>query len=532
VAFTAMILFRSLRARAWSVAVLIFLLVILLGLFSLWRLKDYHLIVGDIRERYLQNTQFLGDLNNATSDFRAAEATALLASTPFEAAENTEEIARLDKLIDLTERSFERVPNDDAIGHLYADFLTKWRHYRRLADQVLSLSGSNRQVEGVAIYRTSSRLAYDAASDALGLLTERNRHDAAESSRRAERAYRQARLLTVFAVVIAGLIVIGGLIHTRRTILRPLLDLAKRMRRLAHNDMDIENEGIARSDEVGEMARAIEVFRNNAVDLAVSQQALARHASMLSEKLAHEQHLAELQRNFVSMASHEFRTPLTIIDGQAQRLINMKDRLEPDGVVQRARDVRAAVVRITSVIDNLIDTSRFIDGQTELYFHPSEFDLAAALHEICQTHRELTPRAAIVERIPVRPMPIVGDQKLLSQVFHNLVANAVKYSPAEAAVQVSCEPDGTWAMITVEDRGLGIPEVDRDHIFERYYRGSNVAGIVGSGIGLYLVKTVIDLHCGEIFIESQESKGSRFTVRLPAQMATRDSLSVSVSAPI
>ena len=94
-----MIRIRSLRARASSIAVLIFLLVILLGLFSLWRLNDYHIIAGEIRERYLANTQFLGDLNNFTSDFRAAEATALLASTEFEARENGEEVQRLDNLI-------------------------------------------------------------------------------------------------------------------------------------------------------------------------------------------------------------------------------------------------------------------------------------------------------------------------------------------------------------------------------------------------------------------------------------------------
>jgi two-component system, OmpR family, sensor kinase len=512
---------RSLRARASSVAVLIFLLVILLGLFSLWRLQDYHLIAGEILQRYLQNTQFLGDLNNSTSDFRAAEATALLASSPLEVHQNDEEVARLDKLIALAERSFEQVPNDPDLRQLYTNFLTKWHAYRVLADQVLRLSNGNRQTEGAAIYRANSRLAYDAASDALGELTERNRHDAAESSKRADRAYRQARYLTVLAVVVAGLIVIGGLIHTRRTILRPLLDLAHRMRRLAQNDLNIDTEGISRRDEVGEMVRAIEVFRNNAVELAVSQQALAQHASMLSEKLAHEQHLAELQRNFVSMASHEFRTPLTIIDAQAQRLINARNRLPPDDIAQRARSMRTAVARMTSVIDNLIDGSRLIDGQAELYFHPSEFDLATLLHEICQAHRELTPRAQIIERLITRPMMVLGDQKLLSQVFHNLISNAVKYSPTEAAVQVSAEVDEAQAVVTVEDRGLGVPEADRGHLFERYYRGSNVVGIVGSGIGLYLVKTVIDLHHGDISVESEEGKGSRFTVRIPSLMALR-----------
>ncbi len=96
----------SLRTRAWSLAALVFLLVMLLGLFGLWRLDDYDIIVGEIRERYLQNTQFLGDLNNFTSDFRAAEGAALLASAPSEIDDNAKEIERLDHLVTLAEHSF------------------------------------------------------------------------------------------------------------------------------------------------------------------------------------------------------------------------------------------------------------------------------------------------------------------------------------------------------------------------------------------------------------------------------------------
>ena len=514
---TSLMKFRSLRARVWSAAILVVLLVISLGLFSLWRLDDYHIIVGEIRDRYLPNTQFIGDLNNYTSDFPAAEAGALLASTPSEVVESVREIERLDNLVTLAEHSFEHVANDAITTVLYSDFAAKWARYRQLAEQVVTLAKDNRQADGIALHRRSSRIAYNAASDALGVLTERNRSAAAESSQRADKAYRQARYLTVLALILAGLTVIGGLTYTRRTVLRPLLDLAHRMRRLAQNDMDIERNGIERGDEVGEMARAIEVFRNNAVDLAVSQQALAQHASMLSEKLEHEQHVAELQRNFVSMASHEFRTPLTIIDGQAQRLINARERLPPDDVAQRARNVRSAVARMTNVINNMIDASRLIDGQAELYFHPSEFDLAAVLHEICYTHRELNPRAQITEPLLIQPLPIVADQKLLFQVFNNLMANAIKYSPGGAVVRVSAEQDGERVIVTIEDKGLGIPEADREHLFERYYRGGNVSGIVGSGIGLYLVKTVIDLHSGDISVQSEEHKGSEFIVNLPTK---------------
>jgi Histidine kinase-, DNA gyrase B-, and HSP90-like ATPase len=220
------------------------------------------------------------------------------------------------------------------------------------------------------------------------------------------------------------------------------------------------------------------------------------------------------------MASHEFRTPLTIIDGQAQRLINMKSRLTHEDMVQRARSVRTAVSRMTGVIDNLIDACRLIDGRAELYFHPGEFDLAALLHEICHSHRELTPRAEIVERLADRPLTVFGDQKLLFQVFHNLISNAVKYSPLEPMVQVSAEIIDGHAVVMVADRGLGIPEADREHLFERYYRGRNVEGIVGSGIGLYLVKTVIDLHRGQISVESESGKGSRFIVQIAAGAPT------------
>jgi signal transduction histidine kinase len=285
--------------------------------------------------------------------------------------------------------------------------------------------------------------------------------------------------------------------------------------------MGVEIGGTERSDEIGEMARAVVVFRNNAIDLAVSQRALARQASLLGEKLAQERHLAQLQRNFLSMASHEFRTPLTVIDGHAQRLINARNRLGSDEVAERAAKVRQAVVRMTSVIDNLIDSSRLLDGEAELYFHPAEFDMAGLLHEICRWHREVTPRAEIVERLGDKPLRVMGDRKLLFQVFHNLVSNAIKYSPNGGTIRVEAASLGGEIQASVTDQGLGVPDKDRARLFERYYRGSNVSGIVGTGIGLYLVKMVVDLHGGSVAVDSTEGQGASFSVRLPVNPPNR-----------
>jgi two-component system, OmpR family, sensor kinase len=309
--------------------------------------------------------------------------------------------------------------------------------------------------------------------------------------------------------------VVGALFYISRSISTPLLQLADRMHRLAVNDTDIDIPGTERRDEIGEMARAAVVFRNNAIELMRSQRVLAQQASMLEEKLVQEQRLALLQRNFVSMASHEFRTPLTIIDGHAQRLIKLKERMPTEEINERASRVRGAVLRITHLIDNLLNTSRLFDGGAGLYFHPEEMDISVLLREISQLHREIAPGSQILERFGPEPLQMMGDPKLLFQVFSNLVSNAIKYSPSGHPIEISAGIDSEQVVVAVEDHGIGIPAKDLDRLFERYHRGSNVSGIVGTGVGLYLVKMVVDLHGGTIAVKSKEGGGTRVTVRLP-----------------
>lgn len=523
----------SIRFRFSTVFLLVLLVVVILGSFSIWRLTDYHKFSAEIRDRFFRSTQYIGDLNNFTSDFRAAEGTRLLSSNAAESAANDKERTELDRRIVLAQHSYEHIHHDKDEADLYAKFQAQWFAYRDIANQVRALSSSGRKPEAIAMYMASSRAAYDAASDTLGELTDLNAANAQAAARRADMAYREAQRVTSAAVGFAGLLVVGGLLYMRRSITDPLLDLARSMHGLAGKDLDVDIPGVGRDDEIGEMARAVVVFRDALIDVAISQRALADQASLLAEKLAAEQRLTQLQRNFVSMASHEFRTPLTIIDGQAQRLINTKDRLGPDDVAGRAGKIRGAVLRITSVIDNLIGSSRLFDGEAKLYFHPTELDLRALLREVCRLHREVVPRAQIFEAYGTPPLPIRGDQKLLFQAFSNLLSNAIKYSPDGSLIKISATAEPGWISVAIEDRGVGIPEKDVERLFERYFRGSNVSGIVGTGVGLYLVKTVIDLHGGEIAVESREGKGSRFTVRLPASPARPPDVSpeASRSAP-
>ncbi len=528
---------QSIRHHLAGVFLVFFLLICVLGSFSIWRLSNFNRLSADVAEIWLPTTRVLGDLNNFTSDFRAIEGSNLLSTEPAGIAATETDMAELDRSIAQAERSFEKIAHDPAENDLYDRFKAHWTDYRKVVNQMLVLSRGNRKAEALAIYGGTSRVAYNAASDTLGQLTDQAVASAQVASDRLAVAYRQAFWLILLAVVIAGVMVVAALVHISRSISGPLLQLADRMRRLAANDTDIDVPETGRLDEIGEMAQATVVFRNNAIALMESQRMLARQAALLAEQLAQEQRLALLQRNFVSMASHEFRTPMTVIDGHARRLVKMKDSMSPAEIGERAGKVRSAVLRMTQLIENLLNSSRLIDGGVGgsggggQYFHPAEMDMAALLQEVCQLHREMVPGAHIAERIAAAPMPMAGDAKLLFQVFSNVLSNAIKYSPDGGVIAVDAALANDEVVVTIADHGIGIPAGDLDRLFERYHRGSNVSGIVGTGVGLYLVKMVVDMHGGAVAVESKEGEGARFTIRLPRKPAAAAEPAAIAEAP-
>jgi two-component system OmpR family sensor kinase len=518
---------RSIRTSLTKVFLLFFSLILLLGLFSVGTLSYINGISSELRNRWLQSTRFLGDLNNYTSDFRAAEGATILASNASEIAASANEIKDLDHSIGLAQQRYQLVSHDGAERDLYAQFETQWSGYRQIVDRVVLLLRADQKDEAISLYRAASRSAYNAASDTLGELTDRSVKKGEEASDRAADAYKEARFLILAAILFAGVIVAAAVKFIRRSLSGPLLDLADRMHRLAANDIDVKISGVERDDEIGQMARAVVIFQKNAVELAVSQRALSNQALILEEKLEQEQRLTLMQRNFLSMASHEFRTPLTIIDGHAQRLITMKDRLRADELAERAGKIRGAVKRVTNVMGNLLDSSRLLDGNGGLSLNYSEFDLTLLLQEVCLLHREIAPRSQIWENFSVEPHRLVGDRSLLFQAFSNLLSNAIKYSPDGGLITIKLTSNTKQVIVSICDRGIGIPKEEADRLFERYYRGSNALGTVGTGIGLYFVKMVVELHNGHISVESREGLGSQFTVRLPVSLAERNGLDLS-----
>lgn len=519
---------RSITARLALAFLALFLVALLLGGFGLGSLGYFNKASSQVRDRWLPSTGVLGDLNNHTSDFRGVEAANVLAATASQFAASSQELEQLDRTIAATEERYRQLAHGADETALYERFASQWQKYRLAVATTQSLARAGNRKAAIELYGTTSKLAYDNASDALDALTAFNLESARRASLRENLVYQRARWLILLTLGLAGLSAVFAMVYVRRSISVPILDLTERMLRLAANDTGIDLQGTERHDEIGEMARAVVVFRGNAIELMNSRIGLEQQATMLRERLAEEQRLMLLQRNFISMASHEFRTPITIIDAHAQRLISLRDRLSADELAERAGKVRGAVRRMTHLIENLIDSMQVIDGDVSLYFHPARVDIAALLHEVCQLQREIAPHSQVLEKFGAVPAAIQGDAKLLFQVFSNLLSNAIKYSPDGGLISIELESGDAWVQVSVLDRGIGIPKSDQKRLFERYYRGRNTAGIIGTGLGLYFVKTVVELHGGEVKAESRESVGSCFRVRLPCQVTVPAAVKPSV----
>jgi two-component system OmpR family sensor kinase len=322
---------------------LLFATIASISIFGLIRLERVNHEWSDIRDRWLKSTRYIGDLDNFTSDFRAAEGAFLIAARDVDAIDIEREMESLDEAISKAQRGYESILHDEIELADYRLFEKNWKLYHAEAKHTLEVMTKGDKTAAGYLFMSASRDAFASTSEALGRISDRTNMQARLASERSDHAIREARALIIAAAFLGVSMALGIMLYVTRQITDPLLELAASMRRLSRNETDLQIRSTERHDELGEMARSVVVFRDNAIELQVNQQALATEASMLEEKLEHERRLSENQRNFISMVSHEFRTPMTIIDGHAQRLLNARPAPRDDVVIERANKIRAAV---------------------------------------------------------------------------------------------------------------------------------------------------------------------------------------------
>lgn len=247
---------------------------------------------------------------------------------------------------------------------------------------------------------------------------------------------------------------------------------------------------------------------------------LARRTAMAFDNArlyAEAQQAIKARDQFISIASHELKTPLTSLMGyisMLKRRLGNSDQISPaDQKALRVIDAQAS--RLNSLISVLLDLSRHQQGRLSLSL--SAIDLRLLTQQVVDEIEPTLSRHQLVLRLPNEAIWIEGDLLRLEQVFQNLIQNAIKYSPQGGIVEVSLQSQTGYAEICIKDQGIGIPSDSLPHLFMRFYRADNATStqISGMGLGLFIVREIMHLHKGEVSVESVEGEGSSFHLKLP-----------------
>ena len=242
-----------------------------------------------------------------------------------------------------------------------------------------------------------------------------------------------------------------------------------------------------------------------------------RAEAELHRALAHQQELNDLRSRFVAMTSHEFRTPLATILSSQDLLKHYSDRLPPSEKQKVLDTIERGVHRMTHMLDRVLLLGK---GEAHmLEFNPAQIDLRPLCRDLLAEAMAQHVGAKCVVLLDITNDPVEGwyDEKLLRHIFSNLLSNAVKYSPEGGQIRFKVHAQGDRTAFAVSDQGIGIPADEVGHLFESFHRASNVGSIAGTGLGLAIVKQSVELHGGQIDVQSVTGQGTTFTVLLPSR---------------
>lgn len=241
-----------------------------------------------------------------------------------------------------------------------------------------------------------------------------------------------------------------------------------------------------------------------------------KHAEgALNEALEKATELSELNSQFASMVSHELKNSLTIILVSTDLLRLHSQKMTADDKLKRLDKIRSAVKNMTGLLEGVLAIGKAEAGNIHLERVP--VDVKAFFQEIWQDVQAMTKTNHKFKMTCDRSacVTLATDIRLLRQIFVNLILNAVKYSPNASQVECEFSGEGEEARFRIKDEGIGILPEDKENLFEVFHRGRNTSGIEGTGLGLAIVKKAVDLHGGQVFVESQVGVGTTFTITLP-----------------
>jgi PAS domain S-box-containing protein len=233
----------------------------------------------------------------------------------------------------------------------------------------------------------------------------------------------------------------------------------------------------------------------------------------LSKSLEKERELNELKSKFVSIASHEFRTPLSTVLNAASLIQQYKDKGDLEKVDRHIQRIKSSVNHLTLILNDFLSLGKLEEGKIDI--NKESINLERFLSEISEEMRSSFKEGQQLEILCDHAAEeIFSDQRILRNILFNLISNASKYSEPQKSILLSCSGNQKTTTFSVQDEGIGIPKEDHKHLFDGFFRASNAGNVQGTGLGLNIVKRYTDLLNGNISFSSELGKGSTFIVTL------------------
>lgn len=234
----------------------------------------------------------------------------------------------------------------------------------------------------------------------------------------------------------------------------------------------------------------------------------------LSEALDKEKQLSEIKSRFVSMASHEFRTPLSTVLSSASLLSKYTGPDEQEKRDRHIHKIKNSVKHLNDILEDFLSLGKLDEGKVEA--HASAFDLKEFIEDTAEEVKGLLKPGQQIKYQHTGPERVNSDKKLLKNILFNLISNAIKFSDEGSPIELSSETSEEGFHIGVRDHGIGISKTDQEHLFSSFFRAANATNIQGTGLGLHLVKRYTDLLTGTINLQSDLNKGTLVTIFIPA----------------
>jgi len=261
-------------------------------------------------------------------------------------------------------------------------------------------------------------------------------------------------------------------------------------------------------------AKLEELVEERTHSLKETVQALELAKEEVSISLEKEKELSQLKSRFVSMASHEFRTPLSAIQLSAVLIEKYSAQHDNANIAKHIAKIKAAISNLTSILNDFLSLEKLEAGKVEPVY--AEFDIVKFAEEITEEMQLVAKQNQMIVYQHTGTDSIVKlDQALLKNCVINLIGNAVKYSGENTFIEFNSEINGKQLVITIKDNGIGIPEKDQKHLFEAFFRAHNTGNIPGTGLGLNIVTRYANLMNGNIKFKSTVNKGTSFTITFP-----------------